>query len=120
MTKNMKTTKHNKKEASEAKKEHPKKGISPCQRNSSRVSPLCHSENLIVCNFHSNPPTHSKSQNDVLHGNMNMEVTPNFVTQKYQFCFIVRRISVIAIGTQKQEHLALLTFEAKNDIRQKK
>ena len=26
MTKNMKTTKHNKKEASEAKKEHPKKG----------------------------------------------------------------------------------------------
>ena len=50
-----------------------------------------------------------------------MEVTPNFATQKYQFCFIEdRRISVIAIGTQKQEQLALLTFEAKNDIKQKK
>ena len=57
MTKNMKTTKHNKKEASEAKKEHPKKGISPRQRNSFRVSPLCHSENLIVCNFQIHPPT---------------------------------------------------------------
>ena len=57
MTKNMKTTKHNEKEASEAKKEHPKKGISPCQRNSFRVSPLCHSENLIVCNFQIHPPT---------------------------------------------------------------
>ena len=51
MTKNMKTTKNNEKEASEAKKEYDiKKYIS--KKNGFKVSPLCH-----ISIFQTHPPT---------------------------------------------------------------
>ena len=73
MTKNIKTTKNNKKEASGVKKEY-------------HIKRFILKEMILECPLYAtlktaylyflNPPTHSKRHNDVLHGNMNMNVAP--------------------------------------------
>ena len=73
MTKNMKTTKNNEKEASEAKKEYDiKKYIS---KKMVLEFPLYATLKMSYFYF-SNPPTHSKRHNDFLNGNVSMDVAP--------------------------------------------
>ena len=73
MTKNMKTTKNNEKGASGAKKEyHIKSFISKAMVLECPLYATLKKSYL----YFSNPPTHSKRYNDVLRGNMNMDVAP--------------------------------------------
>ena len=78
MTKNMKATKNNEKEASGAKKEyHIKRFISK------EMVLECHLYATLKTShlYFSNPPTHWKRHNDILCGNMNMDVGPKKETQ---------------------------------------
>ena len=71
MTKIMKTMKNNKKEASEAKKEYHIRKL--YLQKSGLEFPLYATLKTSYLYF-SNPPTHSNRHNDILHGNMNMDV----------------------------------------------
>ena len=73
MTKNTNATKNNETEASEAKKEYHIKKV--YLQKMVLEFPLYVTLKTSYVYF-SNPPTHSKRRNDVLRGNMNMDVAP--------------------------------------------